>query len=149
MFLKKRWLFSNRVNANLEKHSIHSKIKLTFLFLLISIKNINTWPDFVHNFSDEQPIPLFDSSKFILVVIFSKVNLRNKTNTLSEYFIRKIVHEMKISSDDAAMLSGDEFVISYSQAMHNCLLNCYRDIFFKVLVFGSVKLSKYNYFAME
>lgn len=112
-------------------------------------QNLNTWPEFVHTFCDDKPILTLNSSKSSRVTIFSKAGIRKKTQLLSEYFIRKILHDMMIPLDDVIMLSGDEFVISYERDMYNRLFNQYHGAFFKVLAFRLVKLPRYSYFVKE
>ncbi|CAF1630744.1 unnamed protein product [Rotaria magnacalcarata] len=112
-------------------------------------RNLATWQEFVNTFCDEQLIHTLSTSKFLRLITFSKAIIRTKVNSLSEYFIHKVLHEMSVPYDKIVMLSGDEFVIPYDRDMYDNLFGRYHGTFFKVLAFRLVKLPKYNYFVKE
>ncbi|CAM4919538.1 unnamed protein product [Rotaria socialis] len=112
-------------------------------------RNSATWQEFVNTFCDEQLITTLSSSKFLRLITFSKASIRKSTNSLSEYFIHKVLHEMSVPYDKIVMLSGDEFIIPYDRDMYDNLFGRYHGTFFKVLAFRLVKLPKYNYFVKE
>ena len=111
--------------------------------------HLSTWEEFVVSFLGEKPINTLKSSKSIRERIFGLVKLGNKTNSLAEYFIHKILHEMNISPANVITIATDEVVLSYDQSTFRRLFDRYHGNFFKVQAFRLVKLPKYDYFVKE
>jgi hypothetical protein len=112
-------------------------------------ENLSTWQEFVQSFCHEKPIQTLILSKHLRQRVFGEAKLTQKTKSLAEYFIHKVLHEIKITPTDVIMLSGDEAVISYNPLTFRSMFDRYNNSFFKVLAFRLVKLPKYDYFVKE
>jgi hypothetical protein len=112
-------------------------------------RDLPTWQEFVQSFCNEKPIHTLIHSKHLRERIFGDARITKKAKSLAEYFVHKVLHEMKINPADVMMLSGDEAVISYDPLTFRSMFDRYHNSFFKVLAFRLVKLPKYDYFVKE
>jgi hypothetical protein len=112
-------------------------------------ENLPTWQEFVRSFCDEKPIQTLILSKHLRQRVFGDAKLTKKTTSFAEYFVHKVLHEIKITPTDVVMLSGDEAVISYNPLTFRSMFDRYNSSFFKVLAFRLVKLPKHDYFVRD